>query len=689
MKKYFIPFLFYFSLIFYGCRRESVNINYKNNSAPLLRNAYIRLPLGSVKPAGWLKSQLEAQAEGLTGNLDEFWPDLVNSSWRGGEGEAWERAPYYLDGLIPLAYLLDNKMLIDKSNKWVRAIMASQSDTGWYGPAKNKDRWPLAIANKVMMQYYEATGDTNALQLLVNYFRYLHDSPPDWPDKDWRGVRAMENAVTGYWLYRQTKEPWILETIKSIQKNSFDWTSYYEKFPWDSAAIADKKIPLNWNADGMTAHVVNNAMAIKYPGLWYQQSKDERFKNSVFSGISKYDLYHGQVGGRFSGDEHLSGKSPDRGTELCSVVEYMFSLEELYEIFGDNKLADRLELLAFNALPGTTTPDMWAHQYDQQSNQVIVNSDKREWSTNNNYSNIYGLMPNFACCLANMHQGWPKFTESLWMATNDNGLIAVAYSPSIITALVGKGSEVKINEVTNYPFNGNIRLKINTIKPVRFPLYLRIPVWSDTVSISFKNKMIQGIAGSTVRINEKWRDGDLITLEIPMNLRTEKRFNNSVAILRGPLYFSLRIEKEYKSVKINYDNFGYKGSVDWEISPRSAWNYGLLTDRSNILNSITLEENPVSKYPFSDKGDMIWSPDSGKYIRTDQEAPVVITARGIKIPEWTMKNNSADIPPFSPVKTENDPEIIKLVPYGCAKLRITEFPVMDIILMDDMMKGEK
>ena len=67
------------------------------------------------------------------------------------------------------------------------------------------------------------------------------------------------------------------------------------------------------------------------------------------------------------------------------------------------------------------------------------------------------------------------------------------------------------------------------------------------------------------------------------------------------------------------------------------------------------------------------------------DAPVVITARGIIIPEWTMKNNSADIPPVSPVKPEGDPEIITLVPYGCARLRITEFPVMDVILMEDVL----
>ena len=163
-----------------------------------------------------------------------------------------------------------------------------------------------------------------------------------------------------------------------------------------------------------------------------------RFKNAVFSGIEKYDKNHGQAGGKFSADEHLSGKSPAQGTELCTVVEYMYSLEELYAIFGENRLADRLELLAYNALPGTTTPDIWSHQYDQQSNQVSVSSAKRDWSSNFDYSNIYGFMPNFGCCLANMHQGWPKFVESMWMATNDNGLALVAYGPSVVKAKVGK-----------------------------------------------------------------------------------------------------------------------------------------------------------------------------------------------------------------------------------------------------------
>jgi len=684
MNKTIILILVLSYMIVSGCSNKNKNSFYKGNPAPLLQNAYIKLPLGTVKPNGWLKSQLEAQASGLSGNLDDFWPDLVNSAWRGGTGEAWERGPYYLDGLVPLAYLLNDKQLINKAGKWIENIIASSSDSGWYGPSKNKDRWPLAVANKVLMQYYEATGDQKALNVLTKYFRYLHNTPPDWPDKEWRGVRAMENAVTGYWLYRQLKEPWILETIESIQKNSYDWTTYYEKFPWDSAAYAENKIPVEWKADGLTAHGVNNAMAIKYPGLWFQQSKDPEYKNAVFAGINKYDKNHGQAGGRFSCDEHLSGKSPEKGTELCSVVEYMFSMENLYEIFGDNTLADRLEMLAYNSLPGTTTPDMWAHQYDQQSNQVLVSAAKRDWSSNGNFSNIYGLKPDYACCLANMHQGWPKFIESMWMATNDNGLVAVSYGPSIIKAMVGKGREVTINEETNYPFNGEIKLKIGATDKIKFPLYLRIPGWAEGAKINFRGRSMQGKAGMTMKLEENWRDGDEILIVLPLKLRYETRFNNSISILRGPLYFSLRIDKEYKRVKIDNDNLIYKGSVDWEIRPVSDWNYGLIIDKENLMRDNQLVENDIGAYPFSDKGDMIWSSDSSKYYKWDNDAPVIIRVRGMKIKQWILANNSAGDPPSSPVTPDGNPEAITLVPYGCTRLRITEFPVMDINFMKEI-----
>ena len=676
-----IIFIMTLVLILTHCSLDKpVNRHYPTNKAPLIPTQFVKLPLGSVKPAGWLHRQLEIQANGLTGHLDEFWPDLIHSAWKGGDGEAWERSPYYLDGLIPLAFLLDDERLIEKARHWVEAILESGQPNGWFGPEKNDDRWPLAVAGKVIQQYYEATGDQRAMDLLTGYFNYLHENLPDWPDSTWRGVRAMEHAVTGYWLFRRTNDPEILETLASIYNNSFDWSAYYHQFPWDSVALKEGRIPLNWKADGLTAHVVNNAMAVKYPGLWYQKSGRDDHKNAVYEALRQYDYHHGQVGGRFSGDEHLAGKRPTQGTEMCAVVEFMFSLENLLEIFGDPLMADRLELLAYNALPGTMTPDGWAHQYDQQTNQVLVSAAVRDWSTNGETSNIYGLMPNYPCCLANMHQGWPKFVQHMWMATHDQGLAAIVYGPNQVEAYVGDGKRVTIHQETNYPFDGSIQLTLNMDEEAAFPLYLRIPQWANGTAIQYRNKEIQARAGSFVQVKESWRNGDRIQLTFPVEIRTERRFNQSLSILRGPLYFALRIGKEYKRFTVNtrrIQTIEYLGSRDWEILPTTPWNYGLVLPQGSLPASWEIQLNPAQPFPFADVDEMIYNPDKDQHEIWSGEAAVVLEVAGRRIPSWQMKNNSADDPPRSPVRSNEPLETVHLVPYGSTRLRIAEFPVLE------------
>ena len=673
-----LAFMGSFSFLAGGCEREKPHACYPQNPPPLLPSVFSKLPLGSVKPQGWLKEQLMAMKSGLTGNLEDFWPDLLNSAWKGGDGEAWERGPYYLDGMIPLAFLLDDESLQQKAKVWIEAIIKSQRDDGWFGPAANNDRWPLAVACKALTSYYEATGEEHVLTLLDGYFSYLNNHPPDWPDSTWRGVRAMENAVSGYWLYRRTKDPLILNTIRSISENSFNWTQYYYDFPWDSTAVAEHLIPQNWNKEGLNAHVVNNAMAIKYPGLWYQQSAQLHDKSAVFTGIQKYDLNHGQVGGRFSGDEHLSGKRPTQGTELCAVVEYMFSLEKLIEIFPQADLADRLEFLAYNALPGAMTADGWAHQYDQQTNQVLVSNEPRAWSSNGSAANIYGLMPNYPCCLANMHQGWPKFCEHLWMASRDGGLALIAYAPSTVSAKVGKGKTVTISEKTNYPFDGSISLSFSMKGSARFPLYIRIPAWAEGSVIRFHEKTRTPKAGTFFAVQETWEDGDEIMIVLPSRVSIEERFNKAVAIRHGPLYFALRIEKEFEHINLkskSYYSIDYKGSADWAIKPLSAWNYALWLEESDPAGQISVNHNPIYRFPFADMGDLIYNEASDQFEPWPHQAPLVLSVKGIIIPGWKMKQNSAADPPCGAFKTEGEAQEIQLVPYGCARLRVAEFPV--------------
>ena len=165
-------------------------------------------------------------------------------------------------------------------------------------------------------------------------------------------------------------------------------------------------------------HIVNVTMALKYPALvtYFQDQGGEEILEKAIQDLTRF---HGVVTGAVNGDEHLAGNDPARGAELCSIAEYMFSLEMSLEIFGDPKYGDLLERLAYNAYPAMFSEDYTGHQYLQQANQIRATNEERPWFNNEKDSNTYGLEPNFGCCTANMHQAWPKLVQSLWYKEGD------------------------------------------------------------------------------------------------------------------------------------------------------------------------------------------------------------------------------------------------------------------------------
>ncbi len=672
--------------------------HYLTNRAPLVPTAYLELPLGIIKPEGWLEDQLKRMATGLTGNLDEVYPEVVGprNGWLGGDGDGWERGPYWIDGLVPLAYILDDEELKAKAKPWIEWTLNNQAESGYLGPipfetepepepglqrGRREDWWPKMVMLKVLQQYYQATGDERVIAALTKYFHFQLKELPNRPldfMSFWANRRAGDNLLVVYWLYNITGDEKLLELGEVIQAQTFPWQTVYtnpenevqyenihfyntiKSYPFDSAEIS--KITLS-KLPGL--HTVNVAQGLKQPVVYFQKSGSTEAIAAVKKALEDLKTHHGQAQGMYGGDEPLHGNNPVQGIELCSIAEEMYSLETILRITGEMEFADQLEKITYNAMPTQASDDFNSRQYFQAANQVeLTDQLETSYETENHGGTdfVYGLLSGFPCCTTNMHQSWPKFVQNLFYATADGGVAALLYAPSRVELIVGQGAKLKIKESTGFPFRETVQFDLELSEDAAFPFHLRIPAWAKNPEIKVNGEAAPvTIQNQVAIINRSWKNGDQITLTLPMELKTSTWYQNLVSIERGPLVYSLKIEGEEK-IKDRNDRF----KPFTEVYPKSDWNFALpSTTLTDLSNAIELVENE-------------WD---GSYPWNLENAPIELRLTGVQLPEWKLVKSAPQLPANLPSKL-SEPELtqrqksITLIPYGCTTLRITEFPVI-------------
>ena len=377
--------------------------------AALLPPAFPKLPATAVTPTGWLAQQLKVQAAGLAGHLQLFWDDVSDSEFIGGKHDTadhnHERFAYWLNGMVTLGYLNQDEQLSASVANYTNYLIEHQRSDGWLGPTENYDPWPRMLLLYIFQQYNEINStDSRVVPAMYAYLQFLwrqyNDPSYDPQENMWTYVRIEDMQTSIMWLYDHhplDQQQFLLDLNDYLYTHSWDWVNYYQnRFPTGD-------IGHTWN---FYDHGVNNGQALKSAAVQYRASGLQRDIDSTYLRMQKMDKFHGQASGIFSCDECLAGLNPSRGTELCTVVEAMFSYSTIFSILGDPVFADKVEQMTFNALPATMTADMWGHQYLQQSNEInAVVQDDPWWNTDGGYANLYGLEPNYGCCTANFGQG--------------------------------------------------------------------------------------------------------------------------------------------------------------------------------------------------------------------------------------------------------------------------------------------
>jgi hypothetical protein len=624
---------------------------YPTNRDPLAASPFVKLPIGSINPAGWLRGQLDLMRNGMTGHLEEIspWCNFETSAWKDPKHgkNGWEEMPYWLKGYADLGYVTNDPTIIAHAKKWIEAILASQDDDGWFGPAVLKtslkgkpDMWPHMLALNVLQSFYEYSGDKRVLPFMARYFAWQAKVPDaDFFTGYWDKMRIGDNIESIYWLYNRTGDKSLLALAQRIHQHGARW---------------DKGVA-NW-------HGVNFTQGFREPAIFSMQSKNPADRAATYDDYDTAIEKYGQFpGGGFASDENARPgyTDPRQGFETCSMVEAMHSFEMLTRITGDPAWADRTEEMAFNNLPASSTPDYRALHYLTGANMVQLDKENKAPGIENSGTMLsYSPFAVYRCCQHNISHGWPYFAEELWLGTSDAGLCASIYSESEVTAKVADGQTVKITETTDYPFADRVTFKLALAKPVTFPLYLRVPKWtpSAAVQINGNDVSVETKPPCYLVLEREWKDGDTVILDLPMQttLRTWTKNHNAVSVDRGPLTYSLKIGEKYQP---------YGKSKDWpefEVYATTPWNYALVLDDKDPASSFesTATGGPLPANPFKDP-------------------PLSIKAKAQRLPQWTLDNNNLLHPlQASPTKSSQPIESIELIPMGAARLRITAFPVI-------------
>ena len=621
-----------------------------------------RLPPGSVRPAGWLLRQMEMQRDGLTGNAGLLYEDIGKSDWltggkRGGQF-AWERGPYYAKGLVALAFALDDAELKARAKKWIDAFIASQRSDGDFGP-KNRNWWANMLALWALRDWCEATGDERVVPFLERYFAFQrrefakgNDLRKDWP---WAVARAGDELDVVLWLHRKTGAAGWLDFAKAVAAQSADWTGYYSFGG-----------PSDWERTGYRVHIVNYMQGMKTPPLaWLLSGREE--DRAAFRAATSPDGWAMRKCGRpdrtLNGTEPLNDRSSTQGVELCATAERILSSQVALEVLGEAEIADDLEIVAYNTLPATLSPDGKGIRYFCLLNQPSCTNGELLFNNSRGKAPIVpGPYSGFGCCRSNFHFAWPKFAESMWMA-REGGLAAVAYGDCTV-----KTPLATIAETGGYPFADGARLEIVETAGGRWPLFVRIPGWCAAPSVKINGVSCGGFRpGTFARLSREWKKGDTVELSFPAHTAVSYWKDDSIAVVRGPLLYALKIEAK-ETVRnaadwplVKEDAAGVTrdrelGFPMKELSPASPWNYALVA-------------GPADSAPaFELRGDGLARRLAVKAVRTNYAGWGQMRADA---------KARAEDPPPSPVPAaaaKGAVETIELVPIAFTQLRITLFP---------------
>lgn len=635
-----------------------------------------KLPIGSVRPDGWLLKEL-ALINGLQKRLGGVSGLMENGSWVKGEA-----LPRYVRGLVLLYGALGDKILLEKAESFLSPILTGAREGGDFGLQEKIFSTDKIEAVKAIFSYYEATGDENALSVLRKFFKNQFNTFSVTPYFYHARARLLEEIPAIDAVFKATDAEWLHDLAEKLRETSNDWFKLASNFKYKSpsnkyvSAFALKKLEkriagytvsdginptkpltvdkanIEWKKPAHQTVVettgVNIAKAVKYPCIWGGFIGDDELKYHSLKLINALDRYHGNILGMFNSDFRLAGKSSNRGIDVESAVEMLESLVEVLAETGDNAVADRIERIAFNLIPAAFD-GIGAVQDLLTPNQVEVSTDGNMHLADAQYGNSYvtGRLTKGAISLLS---AYPTFMRSVCF-TKGGELDFKCYAPCVIDTYVD-GKHIRIKEETGYPFRNTIIFKVeNAEGDPEIKINFRVPYGTSMQLVSGGQVVASGTSDISVKCVLKTGSTFMLKLDIPLLVRENE--DKSLTMMKGNVVMASKLAEDMKET-------AYKGV--YKVAFLKKWTFAPIIGKrkiGGIRRVFDTEEtvvNNIAENPFN-----------------GQIPPFELRIRSKNVTDWDYdKNGLVQVPKKSEFSEESMARVY--VPFGCTKIRISQFP---------------
>lgn len=631
--------------------------------------AFRELPVGKVKPKGWIEAWLKRQETGLGGHPETMEYPYDTSLFAGTipwlkekHGEDWwpyEQSAYYVDGATRLSALID----APRAKAISRASLAYVLQNNAPGKlGASTWAWPNTILGRALTAYGQTAGDPGVNKALQTSL------------SGETSAAGRDGFVAEQWLYlySQSGDAAQLEQARRL------YSSYF----FDNPKSFSNVVKLN-DAAPLKEHGVTAAEQLKLAPLYYMYSGDKQALDIAHVGYDKALRENLMPDGGMVSSESFGTPAFGSLHETCDLVDWSWGMGYMLMASGEGRWADAIEKVTFNALPGALTKDFRQVQYFSSPNQILASNTacSRIAPTRLSYRPAHDT----PCCPGNVTRGMPNYVTRMWMATKaGDGLAATLYGPCEVKTRIGNRA-VTITETTDYPFREIIRFDIGMRGSAAFALHLRIPQWCSGARIQV-NGADAGVActpGTFAEVRRTFRNGDRVELALPMAVRPQPWYDGMAAsIERGPLVYALKIDekavvwsKDLEAVRKVLHNRDLNGFPAIEYFPDGEWRYGLDAGTVTDNMAFTVTESPVTDNPF-----------------LPGAVPVSITVPVRLLPDWqadwkplpnqpitdfkTAPKNIAALPDAAQRQNRGAPALLTFVPLGATHLRLTTLPIL-------------